>query len=224
MAKRMGAMTVRDRFARLLAGVGAAVGWSALALQFFLLARVIAAEGGGVALALWRFLGYFTILTNVVTAAAMTQTASRYDDRRGPTAPRGELAVATAIAMVGLVYTLLLRATWNPQGLQKLADIALHDATPVLAAAVFLLRRRPALGLRDAGFALVMPLGYVAYALARGAADGWYAYYFLDPRSLSGSQMALNIAGLAVAFFVLALALTGLSNLLSRRYRGGTPG
>lgn len=216
----MGAIAMRDRLARSLAAFGAVIGWAALTLQFVLLARTLAAEGGGLPLAAWRFLGFFTILTNIVAAAAMTQTALRYERRAGLAAPRGELAAATAIGMVGLVYTLLLRATWDPKGLQKFADIALHDATPLVALSVFLLRRRPALRIGDVGFALVMPVGYVVYALARGAIDGWYAYYFLDPRRMTASQMALNIVGLAVAFLVLAFALRWASNLLCRREEG----
>ena len=42
------------------------------------------------------------------------------------------LALAAYIAIVGIGYSLLLRHTWDPEGLQKVADILLHDAVPVM--------------------------------------------------------------------------------------------
>ena len=193
----------RERFARALAAAGALLGGAALALQLVLLAGVLNSPG----LAVWRFLGYFTLLSNVLAFAVLLRGAWV-----GQSAPRLELATATAIAMVGLVYTLLLRATWNPQGWQKIADSLLHDVTPLLFVAWFLLRPRGALGGADVLRALIFPLAYVVYALARGAADGWYAYWFLDPSRQTPAQMAISVLGLAVAFAVVAAALAFASN------------
>ncbi len=63
-------MAVRTRFSHGLAAFGALLGLATLALQFWLLLSQIEASGGGPALAAWRFLGYFTILTNVLAAAS----------------------------------------------------------------------------------------------------------------------------------------------------------
>jgi hypothetical protein len=188
--------------ARALAMIGAALGLAALALQYALLTQTLGSAG----LAAWRFVGFFTLLSNMLAVAVWLS-------RPGP---RLELATATAIAMVGLVYTALLRATWNPRGWQKLADSLLHDVTPLLFVAYFLMRPRRRLGAADALCALIFPLAYVLYAMARGAADGWYAYWFLDPRRLSLPQMALSVAGLALAFAAMAAALAWVSNRLNR--------
>lgn len=208
-------MTQRDNIARLVAAVGALVGWAALALQFVLLVQKMQADGGTLLQGAWRFFGFFTILANILVAGALTHAALRYEKRVGFGAPRMELAVAAAIAMVGLVYSALLRATWNPQGWQKVADAVLHDVTPVVFLAFFLLRRRRPLRWRAAAVVLVFPIAYVVYAFARGAADGWYAYYFLDPTRLGPAQLAMNVAGLSVAFWIMGLALVGLSNIFA---------
>ncbi len=117
--------------------------------------------------------------------------------------------------MVGIVYSLVLRALWSPQGWQRIADAALHDITPVVFVFFFPLRRHGSLRWRDSAYAVVLPAAYVAYAFVRGAADGWYAYHFLDPSKLSIVQVAANIAGLTVAFLVVALVLIGLTRLTS---------
>jgi hypothetical protein len=40
--------------------------------------------------------------------------------------------VATSIAFLGLADYFLLRKTWNPQGLQLIADVLMHHVMPTL--------------------------------------------------------------------------------------------
>ncbi|HVL29891.1 MAG TPA: Pr6Pr family membrane protein, partial [Sphingomicrobium sp.] len=114
------------------------------------------------------------------------------------------------IALVGIVYSLWLRSTWDPQGLQKLADIALHDATPVLFVGMWLAGLHEQLKWRDIGWALVPPALYCLYALARGAVDGFYPYWFLNPAVQSPGETAASIAMLLLA----VAAIAGLLNAI----------
>jgi len=100
---------------RTIAAVTALIGWAALALQ---LALII--DNLGPALGLWRFAGFFTILTNV--GVAVVASAIALDNRGALCGPRARLMAATSVAIVGIVYSFALRALWNPTGLQKLAD------------------------------------------------------------------------------------------------------
>jgi len=211
-----GAMT-RERIARVAAIAGAAVGAAALVLQLILLAEVIRGQGGSLLSAVWRFLGFFTLLTNIAAVSVLAHAVLRTGSRRGLGGPRVELAVATAIAMVGIIYSLALRELWSPEGWQKIADIILHDAMPVIFVLYFLTQGHASLRWRDAAYALVMPAAYCAYALARGATDGWYAYPFLDPTRLSAAALAGNAAGLTLVFLACALLLVGLAKLLRSR-------
>ena len=124
---------------------------------------------------------------------------------------------ATSILIVGIVYSVALRALWHPQGLQKLADIALHDVAPLLWLGLWLAAPHPRLAWREIGWALLPPALYAAYALARGAADGWYAYWFLDPSRQNPSELAATIAVMLCAFALLAAALVGIDRWLGRR-------
>ena len=46
--------------------------------------------------------------------------------------------------------------------------------------------------------------------MLRGAIDGWYAYWFLDPSRGSGSEMAMSIVILLTSFAVVAAVLIGI--------------
>src|SRR5436190_1109150 len=139
---------MRKQIERTLAGLAAIIGWAGLVLQFWLIARTM-----GAADAAWRFLAFFTILANIGTAVVATAVAA---GSTGALArPKARYVAATSIALVGLVYSLWLRTTWNPQGLQKLADHALHDAVPLLFLGAWVAGLHEQLKWRDIVWALV---------------------------------------------------------------------
>ena len=59
-----------------LGRAGKVLGWAALILQLILLIRLIQSQGATLLEAVWRFVGYFTILTNIA-AAVVTVVAHR---------------------------------------------------------------------------------------------------------------------------------------------------
>jgi hypothetical protein len=183
--------------ARTVAGLAALVAWGGLALQY-----VIFAQAVGVGLATWRFFGFFTILSNIgIAAIATTISLGRENLLSGA---RARLMGLTAIVTVGFVYSILLRSTWKPQGLQKLADAALHDWTPILFAILWALMPHGELKWSDLKWALTPPALYLGYALGRGAIDGWYPYYFLNPTLQTGAELAVSILGTLAVFAIIA--------------------
>jgi|KBSSwiStaDraftv2_1062776.scaffolds.fasta_scaffold996491_1 hypothetical protein len=199
--------------ARLVAIAGAAAGICGLMLQYFLMLGSMGAEGFGPLAITWRFLGYFTLLTNIFVALIWVRTALRPETRMA----RLEAAGAVSIVMVGIIYHLLLASRWNPQGLQLVADIILHTATPILFALYWLIRPHGRLKWIDAFALVIWPLAYCPYALVRGAFDSWYAYFFLDPNHMSPVQLVTSIAGLSSVFLVCALVLIGVDKILAKR-------
>ena len=200
-------------FARASALLTAIVAAAALALQFVLIIARMTAEGASVAAAIWRFFGFFTLLTNCGVALVACAMALR--PASALAGPRVRLAAAVAITAVGLVYSLALRATWQPTGWQAVADHALHDATPPLFVLSWLLAMHGGLAWRDVGFALAAPAAYLAYALARGAADGWYAYWFLDPTKQSLAAFAASVALLLSGFALIAAVFVAFDRWLA---------
>lgn len=201
------------RTARAFAAVVALVGWAALLLQYVLIARNI-----GFGLGTWRFFGFFTILTNIGIAAIATAIALGRENRLSDA--RARLMGLTSIVAVGITYSLLLRATWKPQGWQKVADIAMHDATPLLFLGLWLLMPHGRLDGRQFKWALAPPAIYLAYALARGALDGWYAYYFLNPATQSLGELAVSVGAILLMIALIAAGVIGLDRWLGRQGPG----
>jgi hypothetical protein len=198
-----------------VSAVAALTAWLGLALQLVLIVNRIVADGGTVGLAVWRFVGFFTILTNLGVAIVATAMALRPDSELA--GPRVRLATAASIAAVGIVYSVALRATWHPTGWQKVADHVLHDATPPLFLLAWILSAHGRLGWRDALWGVLPGVAYCVYALARGAVDGWYAYWFLDPKAAAPFELARNIVLLSLGFFALAILLVAIDRWLGRR-------
>jgi hypothetical protein len=203
----------KERFmgaVRIVAAIAAVVGWAGLLLQY-----VIFAERVGLGLATWRYLGFFTILSNIGAASIATAIALRRQDWL--TGARARLMGLTAIVTVGFVYSLLLRSTWNPTGLQKLADAALHDWTPILFAIVWAITPHGDLKWRDMTWALTPPAIYLVYALGRGAIDGWYPYYFLNPTLQTTSELGVSILGTLAVFAIVAGSGIAIDRRLAAR-------
>lgn len=209
----------RQATTRILAAVGAVLIWAALVGQFVLLRGVIAGQGGSNVAAIWRFLGFFTILTNILVALTLTNAALRPQRRYGLGSPVFEAIVAVSIILVGMVYSAVLRALWKPTGAQKWVDAGLHDLAPILFLVFWLLRPHGSLRWRQMPWLLIWPLLYCIYALSRGAADGWYPYPFLDAGKLSSAHLILNIIVLIATFAAVSAALTASDRWLGRAQR-----
>ena len=179
------------------AAVAALIGWFGVAVQL-----VLIVDNLGPALGAWRYVGYFTILTNV--GVATIATAIALGSQGWLAGARARLMGLTSIVTVGIVYSLLLRSVWSPQGWQKVADATLHDVTPILFVLLWTMMPHGQLKWRDLKWALIPPALYLAYALSRGALDGWYAYWFLDPSAQSFGSLMLSIVGVLAVFAAVA--------------------
>jgi len=195
--------------ARSIAAVLALLCWGALLLQLKLALATGHPNGQPTAEILTNYFSYFTIFINLFAATMFTWTALT------PSGPPPGLRTVAAVylAVGGLGYSLLLRNIWAPQGLQKLADILLHDVIPlayILFWIVFF-RKRATLPWRSAFVWLIWPLIYLIYSMIRGSIVGWYPYHFLDPRLLSYPRILSTIAGFIIAFLALGLAAISLT-------------
>ncbi|GHD98593.1 hypothetical protein U879_12390 [Defluviimonas sp. 20V17] len=194
---------------RFLPAVIAVLALAALVAQFLVSSDLMGSPGSGAVL--WRMAGYFTILTNLLVL--ITFALAAVDDRRIGAGWSGGLTLW--ILVVGAVYHAVLAALWQPKGLAWWADQGLHTAVPVLVLLWWLwLADKRGLRPRHATLWLIWPLVYCAYALTRGAFSGFYPYPFLDVARLGPAMVALNVAGLIVAFALGGLALVALARRL----------
>jgi hypothetical protein len=195
---------------RATAAILALIAWAALAVQLYLSITAGLEKGLSLPHILVNFLSFFTVLGNLLVALILTQTALTRT-----TQPALNLQTATTvyIAVVGLGYSLLLRHIWDPQGLQKLADILLHDTVPLLYVLYWFAfcRRRQPLPWPSALTWLIWPTIYLLYSMVRGALTDWYPYHFLDPNAFGYPRVVVVIAVFIVAFVALNLTAIALT-------------
>ncbi|WP_407520595.1 Pr6Pr family membrane protein [Lacibacter sp. MH-610] len=190
----------------------ATITWLMLLLQFYL---QIANRTTSITEAIIRYFSYFTILTNLLVAISFTSLLlpgsrwhsffSRYTVLT---------AVTLYILIVGLVYNLVLRSQWNPQGLQLVADNGLHTITPILTL-FYWFTYVSAKNIKWAQTVpwLIYPFAYLIYALIRGSFSHFYPYFFINVDNLGYSKALLNAGFVTAAFLVVALLLLGAGKI-----------
>ncbi|WP_425990054.1 Pr6Pr family membrane protein [Brevundimonas sp. TWP2-3-2] len=169
------------------------------------------------------FFSYFTVLTNVLVALALTAPALFPDSRIGRwTASEGvRAAVAMYIAVVGLIYHTLLDATWNPQGLLVYVNQVLHTVMPIAFVLDWLLFvPKGRLRWIDPVKWLAYPLLYGLWTVIHGQLVGWYPYWFIDIGALGWARAGVNFTALLAFFLVLGLIVAAMDRGLSALGKG----
>ena len=200
---------------RAAAALVAIICWAGLAIQF----SATFAHQHDIAATLWILARFFTIITNLLVAIAMTSVAV---DR--PVSPPILGGLTLAILLVGVVYATLLAGLQHLTGPALLADVLLHKVSPVAMALWWLLFAPRARLKRNAPlWWAAYPLAYFAYAIARGHYDGRYPYPFMDVGKIGWLQTALNAGGIALAFIIAGFLLVWIDSwrpLGSKRAKG----
>lgn len=201
---------------RILAFFGALLGWFALIAQLYL---IITNRTVSVPETLLRFFGYFTIDTNILAALCLSFIAINSNSKTGLFFSKAGTvtAITVYIMIVGIVYNVILRSLWAPEGLQKIVDELLHSVIPVFFVLIWVffipieqLKWKMAFGW------LIFPLIYMIYALVLGAATKFYPYPFVDVNELGYKKALLNAGGILLVIFVFSLALIGTGKLMKR--------
>ena len=196
--------------------IGAIIAWFAVVVQFYLLiVNWIAA----VPETIIRFFSFYTILTNILVALCFTVLLLKPKSGWGRFFSKSTTgtAIAVYITIVGIVYNIILRFIWNPQGLQMVVDESLHLIIPVLFILYWLIFA-PKAGLRWKNVFpwLIFPFVYLLLILIRGALSGFYPYPFIDVKTLGYNKVLLNSGGLCIAFLLLSLLFVTIAKLMSR--------
>ena len=197
----------------------AIISWAGVLLQFWLSINLALANGKTIGEGIIIFLGYFTVLTNLLVALTATLPLIAGSSRLGHwfAKPMVLGSATTSILIVGIAYHFLLRNVWQPQGLQLLADIVLHYVVPVLTFAYwFVFPPSAKLGVFAPLAWCLYPISYFVYVFARGVLLGSYPYYFIDVTRLGYGKALLNSFGLLIIFIILGTVLLGVATLRNR--------
>lgn len=202
---------------RLYAALIAVVTWAGLGAQYYLITRGMA--GSEFLFRTVNFFSYFTILSNILVALIATATALAPRSAIGRILMRPGVAGAAMlyISITGLIYFLVLRHLWQPEGLQFWVDAIEHYAVPILFFAFWLFAViKGRLTFDVVPKVLAFPLLFAAYTLIRGPFANWYPYPFIDAGELGYGQVAANIFFLVAAFAALAFVLVGVDRMIGR--------
>ena len=195
----------------------AGCGWFALVAQLVL---ILENRVAGVMETIVRYFSYFTILTNIQVAVAASvlalqagRQAVAYFSR-----PQTFAGIAIYITVVGLVYNLILRALWSPEGLQWIVDELLHSVIPLLFVGCWIIfARKEGLSSKNVPAWLVFPFVYAVYVLARGVLSGFYPYPFLEVNNLGYPRVLLNVVGIVAVFIFFSWLTIFFSKTTARR-------
>ena len=170
-------------------------------------AAIVHARAGSLEGTLWVLLRYFTTTTNALVVIVFVTRAAGSD----AASPRAVAGTALSILLVGIVNAVLLRGLGRLFNPWRLDDFIVHAVTPVLVPLFWLLATpKGHLRWRDPVIWAAYPLAYLVYALARGAAEGRYAYPFLDVVRLGAGGVGVNALAIALGFVAVGFAWVGI--------------
>ncbi|UPG91882.1 Pr6Pr family membrane protein [Luteibacter aegosomaticola] len=206
-------MPSRAALANLFAVIVAAVAWSGLLLQYWLILW-----SGPALWATVRFLSFFTILSNLLVAlvAGSAATGGNWRFLRLWRSPRIRGLAALSITVTCLVYATVLQGQWHPQGPQLIADRAVHYVVPALYVFWWLaLLPHGELRWSDALRWLVFPGLFAAWTFLRGAVVHEYPYLFMNVDHLGYGQVLLNTGIVGGLFLILGLIYVAIDRRLA---------
>lgn len=201
------------------AACAALLGWFAVIAQLYLM---LANRNTSAGEAVMRFFSYFTILTNMLVATALTASLLKGRSSLGKflTNPVSISAITVYIVIVGLIYNLMLRSLWKPEGLQYTVDELLHTFMPLLFLVYWIVFvPKHALRWKHAFPWLFYPFFYLAFVLIRGYNSGFYPYFFIDIDKLGYPKTLIYSFLLGLIFLGFSLGLIGLSKIGKHRAR-----
>lgn len=196
------------------------LGWAALCLQYALV--LTGTLGTDSITRSINFFSYFTILTNILAALALTlpwlapQSALNEFFSR----PSVRTAIAAYIIIVMSIVYFVLRHLTTLQGWDFVADVLLHYVMPLLFVIDWLfLVPKQTLKIEDSIFWLAFPIIYLVWTFIHGAYSGFYPCPFLNGAELGNARVLVNEAGLLVIFLLLGLILVSGGRLLDKHLR-----
>ena len=196
------------------------LGWFALALQYGL---IIAGDFETNAFTRTiNFFSYFTILTNLLAALALTLPVIAPQSAFGQffSKPTVRTAITAYIIIVMTIVYFVLRLLTNLTGWDLVADVILHYVIPILFVIDWLfLVPRETLKAKDTFGWLAYPIVYLVWTFIHGAYSGFYPYPFLNNGELGIAPVLLNEAGLLIVFLILGFVLVTGGRLLDKQLR-----
>ncbi len=192
------------------------LGWFTLITQFYINVGINAASLSEI---ITRYFSYFTILTNLLVTVCCTVLLFVPNSKWGNFFSKQQTltAIVVYIVIVGLIYNIILRSTWQPKGMQLVIDELLHSVIPLLFLIYWLVFvGKNQLKWRNILPWLIYPFAYIVFVLIRGSASGFYPYPFINTMHLGLNKVLVNSVGIALVFIIVSLAFVAYGKAMNK--------
>ncbi|MCE3076065.1 Pr6Pr family membrane protein [Chryseobacterium gwangjuense] len=197
---------------RILSLLFALIGWFSVITQYYLMVKNTQISFGETTI---RFFSFFTILTNILVAVYFTFQTVNYPSKIKK--PGILTAITIYILIVGSIYQIILRSTWNPTGLQRIVDELLHTIIPVLVLMYwYMYENKRDLSYQQIPQWAVYPLLYLFYILIRGHFSEFYPYPFVNVLDLGYTQVLINSFWILVLFIGISMLFVRIGKAMSK--------
>lgn len=184
--------------------IGFLLGWFAIITQFVL---IIQKRQASILETIIRFFSFFTILTNLLVAIFFTSKVFHFSGKMAAIfSKKGALtSITTFILIVGIVYQVVLRFIWNPQGMQMIVDELLHTIIPLLVLIYwFFFSNDEKSTFKNSIIWLLYPFIYLIFVMIRGFFSDYYPYSFLNISVIGMEKVILN-SGIVLALMLFVM-------------------
>jgi len=163
------------------------------------------------------FWSFFTHLTNLWLILCYVSELTGWRWLSWLRHPVGRASMAGSITLVMVFYHFMLAPNYHFEGGLLVSNILMHYVSPFLYLVWWAaLSSHGTLRPRQVPLMLLPGLGYLAYALVRGAITGEYPYDIINVTKVGYGGVAIGAAILIVLVAIFCALLVGLDRLLAR--------
>jgi hypothetical protein len=172
---------------------------------------------------LLRFIGYFTIESNLLVFASTLRLALGRD-LTTLVWRAVRLAGITGIAVTGMVYLVALRSQNTDQGWWAVANYGLHYVSPVVALVGWVVAGpRHRIDRRVLMVTVGWPVAWFGWVLTYGAISDYYPYPFVDVAEVGYGRALVNALIVSALLVAVAAAAYGVDRWLGAREPAAFP-
>ena len=166
-----------------------------------------------------QFFSYFTILTNLFVTIYCTNQLLKPKEKNTSILNKPETltALMVFILIVGLVYHVVLKPIWNPEGIQMILSEICHTIIPLGTLVLWIISdNKKTIELKRLLKWLLYPIIYIVFVLIRGNFSNFYPYPFLDVQTLGIAKVLTNSLFLLIIMLIFLVLFYFIGKKLSK--------
>lgn len=188
----------------------ALMGWASLGGRLYL--KIIESDCSSLESAL-QFLSYFTIITTLLVSIYCSWQLFHIVKVSHSKLEKPEALTALTVfsLVVGIVYHMVQKPLWNPEGIDLVIDTVHHTIIPIATLALWLFtRHEEPIRIKRLLIWLIYPILYGSFVLIRGSFSNFYPYSFMNVETLGVTRVFINLVGviLLITTFLFIFYLT----------------